>query len=47
MTLAELVLVRRAVVVVKTKMSSCDLLANASSPAALTAKEVVDQTTGG
>jgi hypothetical protein len=34
-------------VVVKTKMSRCDLLANASSPVALTAKEVVDQTTGG
>jgi hypothetical protein len=34
-------------VVVKTKMGRCDLLANASSPAALTAKAVVDQTTGG
>lgn len=33
-------------VVVKTKMSRCDLLANASSPAVLTAKAVVDQTAG-
>jgi hypothetical protein len=31
-------------VVVKTKMSRCDLLANASSPTALTAKAVVVQT---
>jgi hypothetical protein len=31
-------------VVVKTKMSRCDLLASATSPAALTAKAVVDQT---
>jgi hypothetical protein len=33
-------------VVVKTKMSRCDLLATANSPAALTAKAVVDQTGG-
>jgi hypothetical protein len=33
-------------VVVKSKMSRCDLLANASSPAALTAKAVVVQTSG-
>jgi len=33
-------------VVVKTKMSRCDLLASANSPAALTARMVVDQTSG-
>jgi hypothetical protein len=33
-------------VVVKSKMSRCDLVKNASSPAALTAKMVVDQTSG-
>jgi hypothetical protein len=33
-------------VVVKTKMDRCGLLANANSPAALTAKAVVDQTAG-
>jgi hypothetical protein len=33
-------------VVVKSKMSRCDLLASAASPAALTAKMVVDQTSG-
>ncbi len=33
-------------VVVKTKMSRCGLLANAASPATLTAKAVVDQTAG-
>jgi hypothetical protein len=39
-------LAQNDVVVVKTKMSRCDLLANANSPAALTAKMVVDQTAG-
>lgn len=33
-------------VIVKSKMSRCDLLANPSSPAALTAKAVVDQASG-
>ena len=33
-------------VVVKTKMSRCGLLANAASPATLTAKAVLDQTPG-
>lgn len=37
-------LAQNDLVVVKTKMSRCDLLASAASPAALSAKAVVDQT---
>jgi hypothetical protein len=37
-------LAQNDLVIVKTKMDRCGLLANANSPAALTAKAVVDQT---